>query len=333
MLVFLVIINVTTYHMKKSLYLIPVVLVAFITLGAGCAKNTTSTQETVNTVSQNTATTAPEKGADDDHAHDAEHGAKLAGTRIALQNATNLQPGEVTLAFKLYGSDAHEFGPKDLKLAHEKLMHVILVRDDVTGFQHIHPEYRDGRWSVVTTIATQGLYQMYVDIEPIEEDMVTLRVPLLIGGSTAQPQFARVSTNMSAQVSGFEATLQLSSPLKTKEHTNLTFLVTQNGKPVTQIDPYLGAFGHVVVIRHNDADDYLHGHPITETKPTDGKIVFESEFPIKGVYTIFAQFNINGQVKVFPITVSVENIGKASAEHESSSSAVKHGGSSPTISN
>lgn len=308
--------------MKKSLYIIPVVIVAVIAIGYGFTRTKTSNQETPNTVASNTA--APEGTTSGDHAHDAEHGAKLAGTRIDLQNANGLKPGEVTLAFKLYGADAHEFGPADLKVAHEKLMHLILLRDDVTGFQHVHPEYKDDRWTVKTTIANQGLYQMYIDIEPTEESPVTLRVPLTIGGSTQQPQFPIVSTNMSATVSGIQATLQLASPLKTKEHTNLTFALTQNGKPVSQIDPYLGAFGHVVVLRHSDADDYLHGHPITETKPTDGKVVFESEFPIKGTYTIFAQFSINGQVKTFPITVSVDSEGQASADHESTTD--EHGG-------
>lgn len=302
--------------MKKIFYTVSGVVVVVLAIGYGFTRVTTSTQEAPNPVVSHMNTAERGEGVSGDHAHDAGHGAKVAGTRIDLQNATNLKPGEVILAFKLYGADAHEFGPNELKVAHEKRMHVILLRDDVTGFQHVHPEYKDGRWTVQTTIANQGLYQMYVDIEPIEESPVTLRVPLTIGGSTQQPQFPSVSTNMSATVAGTQATLQLASPLKTKEHTNLTFVLTQNGKPVTQIDPYLGAFGHVVVLRHSDADDYLHGHPITETKPTDGNVVFESEFPVKGRYTIFAQFSINGQVKTFPITVSVDSDGQALADHE-----------------
>ena len=301
--------------MKKSLYLIPVVIVAVIAIGYGLTKTKTSAPEAKNATTHGT-TNSQKETATGEHAQDGDHGAKLAGTRIDLQNAASLKPGEVSLAFKLYGVDTHEFGPDDLKVAHEKLMHLILVRDDITGFQHVHPEYQNGRWRVMATIPNQGAYQMYVDVEPKEEDPVTLRVPLTIGGATQQAQFPSVSTGMSANVGGIQVTLELTSPLKTKEHTTLTFALTQNGKPVAQIDPYLGAFGHVVVLRHTDADDYLHGHPITETKPTDGKVVFESEFPIKGTYTLFAQFSINGQVKTFPITVSVETEGQASDDHQ-----------------
>ena len=44
----------------------------------------------------------------------------MAGTRIEVQNINNLKPGEITLAFKLYGLDAHEFGPSDLKVSMKK---------------------------------------------------------------------------------------------------------------------------------------------------------------------------------------------------------------------
>lgn len=302
--------------MKKPLYIIPVIIIAVVAIGYGLTRTKTADQEPPNTIDSNTNTAAQEESTGGEHAHDAGHGARLAGTRIDLQNARNLKPGEVTLAFKLYGVDAHEFGPDDLNVAHEKLMHLILLRDDATGFQHLHPEYQDGRWRVLTTIANQGLYQMYVDIEPKEESPVVLRVPVTIGGATQQPQFPSVSANMSATIDGLQATLQLASPLKTEEHANLTFALTRNGTPVTQIDPYLGAYGHVVVIRHGDPDDFIHGHPVTDSRPTDGKVVFESEFPLKGTYTIFAQFSINGQVRTFPITVSVDREGQAPADHE-----------------
>ncbi|MEK7647675.1 MAG: hypothetical protein AAB384_01400 [Patescibacteria group bacterium] len=314
--------------MKKLIPIISIVMIAAAVIGYGFMRAKTADQDVPKTVAENTHMTKQDVTTRGDHAHDAMHGAKLAGTRIDLQNADGLKPGEVTLAFKLYGADAHEFGLADLKVVHEKRMHLILLRDDMTGFQHVHPEYNDGQWTVKTTIANQGAYQMYVDIEPVEESPITLRVPLTIGGTTQQPQFPSVSANMSATVSGIQATLQTASELKTKEHANLIFSLTQNGKLITQIDPYLGAFGHVVVLRHGDPDDFIHGHPITETKPIDGKVVFESEFPTKGTYTIFAQFSINGQVKTFPITVSVGSEGQAPADHETTTNTDEHGGSS-----
>jgi hypothetical protein len=228
----------------------------------------------------------------------------------------SLKPGQITLAFKLYGLDAHEFGPNDLTVAHEKLMHLIIVRDDATEFQHLHPENVNGRWTVAATIPKQGVYNMYADVAPKEEPASILRVPLTIGGKTEQAQFPPLSPAMSIIQNGIEVKLIGPEPFKTNEHSKLKFMLTRNGQPVTQIEPYLGAFGHVVVLRHGDPDDYLHAHPVTETKPTNGEVEFESEFPAKGTYTIYAQFQVSGKVLTFPITLAVNEEGQPSAEHE-----------------
>lgn len=250
--------------------------------------------------------------------HDAVEHAKLAGSRVDLENKNNLLPGEVTLAFKLYGLDGHEFGSKDLKIAHEKLMHLILVRDDMTRYQHIHPEYVDGRWTIKTQIPDQGQYQMYVDIEPTEEKPAVLRVPLSIGGATQNAAFPVPTSDRSIMVDDIKTMLIADLPLRTKAETTLTFELTQSGQAVKNIEPYLGAFGHTVALRHNDPDDFFHAHPVTEQKPTDGKVTFALNFPVKGRYTLYAQFQIGEAVKAFPITVDVTEEGTASekpAEH------------------
>lgn len=291
--------------MKKIIFILLAIVVVVVGVGYGLTKMNTGNQETSKTDSSNTDMDAKKELGNDESARDTEHGVKLAGTRIDLQNANNLKQGNVTLAFKLYGIDAHEFGPDDLKIAHEKRMHLILVRDDVTGFQHLHPEYQNNRWTVTTNVPTQGSYQMYVDIEPVEEKETTLRMPITIGGPTEKAQFPEVSADFSAMVGDVKTVLQADSSFAEKKEIKMTFVLTQNGKSVTKIDPYLGSFGHVVLIRHTEPSHYIHAHPITKINPTDGKVVFETQFPTSGMYTIFAQFNVNGQVKTFPITVKV----------------------------
>lgn len=301
--------------MKKVTYIIPLLAIVLVAAGCNQSNNTPSTP----TSSQNTTATGTGNTTEtesDDHGHQEGHGAKLAGSRIDLQNSNSLKPGEVTLAFKLYGIDAHEFGPSDLNTIHDKLMHLIVLRDDVTQFQHLHPEYQNGRWTVKATIPQQGGYNVYVEVSPKEESQTILRVPVTIGGKTAQSQFPAVTSNLTANQDGIQVKLVTPNPLKTQEHSTLKFTLTRNGQPLTQIEPYLGAFGHVVVTRHGDPADYLHAHPITETKPTNGEVEFESEFPAKGTYTIYAQFQVSGKVLTFPITLAVNEEGQASAEHE-----------------
>ncbi len=43
-------------------------------------------------------------------------------------------------------------------------MHLIVVRRDTTGFQHVHPEMAaDGTWSVPLAVATAGSYRAFAD--------------------------------------------------------------------------------------------------------------------------------------------------------------------------
>ncbi len=282
--------------------LAPLALVTL--LGAGCVGSNPSEAPKTTTNSD-----VP-KVATDDHAG-SEHVAKLAGSRIEVKGKNDLKLGNIELSFKLYGEDGHNFGPNDLKTMHEKKLHLLLVRDDMTRFQHLHPEYVGDSWTVKTTIPDQGKYQMYADIAPTEEEPSVLRVPLTIGGNTQNAQAPAPNADRSAQDGEYMAKLTIDQPLKTKETKQWTFTVTRNGKPVTNLKPYLGAYGHVVELRHTDPDDFFHVHPVTESQPKDGQVVFEGTFPVKGRYTLYAQFNVNGSIKTFPITVDVNEAGQA----------------------
>ncbi len=238
-------------------------------------------------------------------------GAVEADSRVALENKNSFQPGPIIFAFKLYGKNGKELTDNDLKIEHEKKMHFILVRDDMTQFQHIHPAYKDGKWSVSTRISEVGLYQLYVDIAPQNEGAVILRVPVLIGGATGPALTPTPTADNSAETNGVRAVLAFSSvPLTANRETALTFTLTQNSKPVAKVDPYLGAFGHVVLLKHDSPNDFFHTHPVTETAPPNGQVKFAATFPTAGRYTLYAQFNINGKIETFPVTVDVNAQGR-----------------------
>ena len=293
-------------------FLAPLSLI--ILLGAGCAGSTPS--EKINTTEKTSAiktTTEPVENpaAENEHA-DGDHIAKLAGSRVDLKNRNNLKTGLSDLSFQLYGEDGHAFGPDDLKTTHEKKLHFLIVRDDMTQFQHVHPEFKNNLWTVATTIPKQGNYQFYVDIAPVEEQISVLRIPVVIGGSTQDATAPVPNSDLSAQDGDYKAVVSIESPVRTKETKSWTFALTKNGQPVANVNPYLGAYGHVVELRHGDQDDFFHVHPVTKDQPKDGKVVFEGTFPSKGRYTLYAQFDIDGSIKTFPITLDVNEEGKAS---------------------
>lgn len=229
-----------------------------------------------------------------------------ADTRIVFKHGDTFKTGDVEFAFKLYSQDGLPLGERELKTVHERRLHLLLVRDDLTEYQHLHPlQEADGFWTIKTPIPTQGTYQLYVDIAPYRETPTVLRVPIIVGGKTLRPIPPQASAHHSVEVNGYKAVLSANGPFRAGEMTDWTFSLMKEGKPVENIEPYLGAYGHVVNIKHDDPNGFFHAHPVRSTQPSSGHIVFVGLFPTKGFYTLFAQFSINNSVETFPITVHV----------------------------
>lgn len=231
--------------------------------------------------------------------------AKLAGSRVDLQSINKLNPGKLTLAFKLYGENTKELQAQDLKMVNEKPMHLILVRDDQTVYQHLYPEYVNGRWTVATQIDQPGNYNLYVDIVPVVEKAVVLRLPIVIGEPTMKKKYPKATPEFTKMVGGVTARADLKSPIKAGEKMVFGIRLTQAGKPVGQLNSAMGVFGEALVLMHAEPEHYEMLNVLTKEKPADGTVKFEAEFPVDGMYTIYATFDIGGHSTTFPITVEV----------------------------
>lgn len=317
--------------MKKLQFIIPPVIVIVLAVAAfsfmkmqGDGTDTMSENKAANNMEQTEkmpaeadkkATEGDKMGAGDGTASsskDSMAGAKLAGSRIDLQSINKLNPGAVTLAFKLYGKDTKELEPKDLKNVNDKPVHLFVSRDDLTVFEHLYPEYINDRWTVTTQIAQAGNYNLYVDVAPVAEGAVVLRLPVVIGEATMKKNYPKGSPEFAEMSGEYTAQADLKTPIKAGVKTEFGIKLTQEGKSVSEIGAYAGGFGQALVLMHTEPEHYDILRSLTTTQPMDGTVRFEVDFPVNGMYTIFAQFNINGQVKTFPITVEVgENDGKS----------------------
>jgi hypothetical protein len=100
--------------------------------------------------------------------------------------------------------------------------------------------------------------------------------------------------------------------------------VTRDGRPVTDLEPYLGAYGHLVVLRAGDLA-YLHVHP--EGSPGDGKtnpgpdIVFYSHVPSAGRYHLYLDFKDQGVVRTAAFTMTAAGAGPEASEEQHSGDA------------
>jgi hypothetical protein len=185
---------------------------------------------------------------------------------------------------------------------HEKDLHLIVVRRDLSGFQHVHPtRSADGLWSVPLTLADPGQYRVFADFQPAGRDEgLTLGVDVPVAGAYRPEPLPAPATT--AEVDGYR--VELAGTLVPGASSKLTLTVTRDGRPVTDLQPYLGAFGHLVALRDGDLA-YLHVHP--EESGPGPAITFHAEVPSAGAYRLYLDFQHAGQVRTAEFTALAGN--------------------------
>ncbi|MFC4000075.1 hypothetical protein ACFS2C_02270 [Prauserella oleivorans] len=209
---------------------------------------------------------------------------------------TTFTPGTTeTFTFRITGPDGHAL--TRFETEHEKRMHLIVVRRDTAEFQHLHPELRpDGTWAVPLTLGMPGTYRAFADFVPAGGEATTLGVDLAAPGEfrPASHEPSRVAT-----VDGY--TVRLDGDLVAGRSSKLTLTITRDGRPLTDLQPYLGADGHLVALRTGDLA-YLHVHPGDDSAGGPA-ITFHAEVPSAGTYRLFLDFRHRDVVRTAGFTV------------------------------
>ncbi|MHB6910806.1 hypothetical protein [Streptomyces sp. DB-54] len=190
--------------------------------------------------------------------------------------------------------------------AHGKELHFIVASRDLTVFRHLHPRRAaDGTWSTPVDLPAAGGYRVFADFTPDgAREGLTLGADLAAAGTYWPAEAPRPAAT--AEVDGYRVTLD--GTLRPGEPGALTLRVAKDGKPVTDLQPYLGAYGHLVALRSGDLA-YLHVHP--DGEPGDGRtpagpgISFTATAPSAGTYRLFLDFRHQGTVRTAAFTVRV----------------------------
>ncbi|MFC8906474.1 hypothetical protein [Micromonospora sp. NPDC057140] len=250
----------------------------------------------------------------DDPAHGATHAdtgdapaTQLPGGLLVSDEGYTLAPlaapaGE--FAFRITGPDGQPVTRYDV--AHDKRMHLIVARRDLSGFRHVHPEAGpDGTWRVASPLAGPGVWRAFADFTPAGGPALTLGVDVTVPGALdARP--LPLPAAAATTVDGY--TVTLAGAAQPGRASRLTLTVSRDGTPVTDLQPYLGAFGHLVALRQGDLA-YLHVHP--EGAPGDGTtpagpaVTFSAEFPSAGSYRLYLDFRHGDAVHTAEFTVAV----------------------------
>lgn len=225
---------------------------------------------------------------------------------------------ETLIKFRVF--DASNGSPVELfSINYEKIMHLIIVDSSLNYYSHIHPEFQDGWFNIKTTFPEDGRYNLYLDFVPLGAIEQQIGLSLHTSGhvNSSAPSH-EIDRNLDKQFGDYNVKLGFQNPLKASEMSvgasYLKFEVSKNDTPVTTLKPYLGSFGHLVMINIKTYE-YTHVHPVQrgnlQPDQNGGPVV---EFipmslyaPIKpGIYKIFGQFNPDGNLITADFTIKVE---------------------------
>ncbi|MEV0062910.1 hypothetical protein [Nocardia sp. NPDC050718] len=257
--------------------------------------------------------------ADHGDAH-AGHAAGAPGGLLVTQDGYTLDldttiaaPGAIDFRFRILGPDGAavtEFDP-----IHDRELHLIVARRELTGFWHVHPvREADGTWVIRLDLPEAGAYRVFTDIAPRALGRtITLGADLAIAGHYAPQPVPAVGRT--ATVDGYEVTVD--GELRA-EGDLLTLTVRKDGAPVTDLQPYLAAFGHLVILRAGDLA-YVHVHPNGEpgdgVTPAGPEITFHTAVPGPGTYRLFLDFRHGEVVRTAAFTLTAGIAAPRHAEH------------------
>jgi hypothetical protein len=223
---------------------------------------------------------------------------------LALERAP-LSPGvSAEVRFQILGPDG---GPVSaLTETHEKPVHFIVVRRDLTGFWHLHPtQVGEDVWSVRLGLPDAGEYRVFADFSPEGSDHTyTVSADLSVAGGYEPRELPEPATAFALE-DGYAVSVD--GDLVAGHPAKLTFTVRRNGVPVMDLQPYLAAYGHLVAIRAEDLS-YVHVHP--DGSPDDGVtspgpgITFHAQVAEVGAYRLFLEFRHEETVRRAAFTVA-----------------------------
>jgi hypothetical protein len=221
------------------------------------------------------------------------------------------EPGTLRLVVREPGTRAVV---RDFEMVHDRIFHLFVVSEDLREFSHVHPEAQpDGSLELPLTLARPGAYRLYADFLPVGGTPQMITRTLIVQGE--KRAVADGGRKPAAAVEepvdqGLRARMHLESGeivAGVPSYVAFTLEDAATGLPVTDLQPFLGAWGHMFIVGA-DLSSAVHSHPTTSLENPGGpKIFFQQRFPRAGTYRMWVQFQRDGKVATLPFSVHVSD--------------------------
>jgi hypothetical protein len=206
---------------------------------------------------------------------------------------------------------------KEFTLMHEQFLHLFIVSQDMNHFQHIHPILnKDGSFSIDTSFPVAGHYKLFADFYPSGGTPQVIQKSLTTSGYRGGLYRSRASLvpdqSLVKTADGIRVELKPDSTPAAGRPFELKYLLTdvKTGRPVDDLQPYLGAWGHTLILSE-DLSDYVHSHPseaIGKRELGGPEITFDALLPRPGNYRIWTQFQRGNILTTVHFTIKANKI-------------------------
>ncbi len=293
--------------------------------------------------------------------HDTHKADKTAALNVKLHTKPKkIQAGEPTiLRFQLTDAKGEPF--TDLMVHHDRILHVLIVSENLQTIGHIHPEDFESRdimaelegvWTVHFTFPVAGRYILALDMMTADAEFAKY-LHVNVEGDKKMTDFSQdfrrekavfgytdeggdrytkaVSIADTKGTSTYQVKMNAPEKIKVAEMVHITYHFSREGKPITDLVPFLDAPMHFAIVSTR-LDGILHTHGTVRTNgqtdrtmkkdphaghkmkktPTTGHqhqggtpdkfgptVMLMTTFQKPGVYQIFGQLKHSDQI-LFP---------------------------------
>lgn len=199
----------------------------------------------------------------------------------------------------------------DLKTVHTKQLHLLVVDQSLSDYQHIHPvaTKAKGIYEFQFTQNKPGHYNAYADITPTSTGKQEF-VPFTIGNDEEVPENIDRKVSNLVTVGNLSFKLDFDNPPMAGKASLGSIVISKNGKLFTQLEPVMGAYAHIVAFSE-DNKTVLHVHPMGD-EPSSEKsrggpeLSFHFEPKKSGFARLFVQIKVDGQDVYAPFGINVQ---------------------------
>lgn len=172
-----------------------------------------------------------------------DHGAHHNDTNVPLPTSLfvageTINPAGQTSELRLMLKSGHGTVIKDFETIHDERVHLVIVRNGLDSFAHLHPQIRsDGNLVVQYAFPVGGTYRLYADFQPMGESHNTASAMVDVPGES--PLAPELQVDVPGRVRGEDwiADITLDTGTDGRESILRFALMDAQGQPLQNLKP------------------------------------------------------------------------------------------------